>query len=304
MTSLIFITILVVLAVVAFVAAARHLKLNDPGRHTDDIPRGAFLTAGGAFLAGALLWLFLATFTTVSANAVGIVTAFGKPVGTVSSGAHFLAPWDSVEEFTTRIQVTQRLYDQNKGDQPGQDCVEVNLAGGAKACADMTIRYVINANDAVDLWKRYGSFDSVRDSFLRSATDNAAKIVYGQYQPQEAISGDALPAITQKMTAELTKQLSSSGLTLVAVAPGQLHLDPGVQNRLNGILDAQTQTTIAQQNLAKNQAQAAANQALTNSLSEPILVQECLDAAKEIKPTYFNCFPGGSSGTPLINIGK
>ncbi len=259
----------------------------------------------GAVVVGALITLiagFFSSFTTVAANSVGIVTAFGHPVGTVANGAHFLAPWDSVDTYSTRIQVTRRLAGP-QGDTPDADCVQVNLKGGAAACADMTIRYVINPADAVALWQRYGSFDTVRDSFLRSATDNAAKIVYGQYAPQDAISGDALPAITTAMTGELAHQLDGSGLTLVAVAPGQLHLDPTVQARINDILNAQTGTTVAQQNLAKNQAEAAANNALTGSLSQQILIQQCIAAAQVIKPAYFNCFPSGTStATPLLTI--
>lgn len=244
---------------------------------------------------------FFSSFTTVQANSIGIVTAYGQPVGTAASGAHMLAPWDSVETFSTRIQVTQRLAGP-QGDTPTADCVQVNLKGGAAACADITIRYVINPSDAVALWQRYGDFDTVRDSFLRSATDNAAKIVFGQYAPQDAISGDALPAITTAMTRELKNQLAGSGLTLVAVAPGQLHLDPTVQSRINDILNAQTATTVAQQNLAKNQAQASANQALSNSLSQQVLTEECIQAAEQIKPSYFNCWPSGSDATPLVTI--
>lgn len=241
------------------------------------------------------------SFTTTTSNTVGIVTAFGNPVGTVNPGAHWLAPWDTVETFSTRIQVTDRQAGP-QGDVPGADCVQVNLKGGANACADMTVRYVINPQDAVALWRRYGDFATVRDKLLRSATDNAGKIVYGQYDPQNAISGEAIPQITTAMTKELSNQLANSGLTLVAVAPGQLHLAPDVQARINNLLNAQTETQIAQQNLAKNQAQAAANQALTGSLSEQILIQQCIEAAKEIKPAVFSCFPGGSGSTPLVNV--
>lgn len=301
MISLIFTGILAAAAIAFFIGARKFKPADQCGR--DDIPRSAPIAIGTVLAAGAAVIAFFSSFTTVDANSVGIVTAFGKPVDTVQSDAHMLAPWDSVESFTTRIQVTQRFADPAKGDQPGQDCVQVNLKGGASACADVTIRYVINPQDAVDLWRRYGSFDAVRDQFLRSATDNAAKIVYGQYAPQDAISGEALPAITTAMSHELTNQLANSGLTLVAVAPGQLFLAPDVQARINDILNAQTQTTVAQQNLAKNQAQAQANQALTNSLSEPILVQACIEAAKEIKPAYFNCLPGGSGSNTLLNIG-
>jgi regulator of protease activity HflC (stomatin/prohibitin superfamily) len=242
--------------------------------------------------------------TTVSANSVGIETKFGRPVGTaLQSGLHFLAPWASVEEFSTRVQVTDRQQSA-QGDTTTPDCVQVNLKGGASACADVAIRYVINPSDAIDLWRRYGGFDTVRDRLLRTATDNAAKLVYGQFDPQSAISGDVLPQLTAGLTKALTDQLASSGLTLVAIAPGQLHLAPDVQQRINDVLNAETQTQIAQQNLARNKAQAAANQALSGSLSEPVLVQQCIEAAKDIRPAVFNCFPGSGAATPLVSVSR
>lgn len=304
---------LFITAILAAIAAVVGVLVRRAGQRaeTADVPRfdteqAVWMRKGGligAIAAGllALVLAFFSVFTTVPANSVGIVTAFGRPTGTIAPGAHFLAPWETVDTYSTRIQVTNRQAGQ-QGDVPGADCVQVNLKGGAAACADITIRYVINAADAVDLWRRYGDFNNVRDSFLRSATDNAAKIVYGQYAPQDAISGDALPAITAAMNRELGHQLDGSGLTLVAVAPGQLHLDPSVQGRINDILNAQTATTVAQQNLARNQAQAAANGALAGSLSEQILIQQCIQAAETIKPAYFNCWPAASGATPLVTV--
>jgi regulator of protease activity HflC (stomatin/prohibitin superfamily) len=258
---------------------------------------GAGITVAGVLLA--LVFGFFSSFTAVDANTVGIVTAWGKPVGTVHPGGHLLAPWDKVDAYSTHVQVTDRKSG-SEGDKVTPDCVQVNLKGAAGACADMTIRYVINADDAVDLWKRYGDFGTVRDKLLRSATDNAAKVVYGQYEPQAAISGDAIPGIAAKMTKELGNQLADSGLTLLAVAPGQVHLARDVQERLNGILNAQSDTAIAEQTKARNIAQAQANAALTNSLTTEILTQQCIEAAKVIKPAVFNCFPGGGTGQSVI----
>lgn len=294
--------VFVIIAIGLFLTASRKR-----GRTSgDEIPGYAFGVAGGIALVIAAIMFGLNFFTKVPANSVGIVTAFGKPVGTVSSGLQFLDPWESVDTFSTRVQITERLQAANQGDQSGNDCVEVNLNGGASACADMTIRYVINPEDAVALWQRYGDFNTVRDSLLRSATNNAAKIVFGKFKPQDAISGAALPQITTQMTNELKNQLADSGLTLVAVAPGQLHLSENVQNQINEILNAQTNATVAQQNLAVSQAQAQANQALTNSLSPQILAEDCFKAAEQIKPTVFNCdFNGsGTSTTPVIVNGK
>src|ERR1700756_1710653 len=121
---------------------------------------GTYAGIGVAVVAAGILLLDSAT--TVSANSVGIETQFGRPTGTLQSGLHFLAPWAEVEEFSTRVQVTNRQASA-QGDNAGVDCVQVNLKGGASACADIAVRYVINASDAIDLWRRYGDFDTVRD---------------------------------------------------------------------------------------------------------------------------------------------
>lgn len=296
MVTFIFNCIIALIGIVAIIVA----KKNWNKRNFYPLP---VLCGGIAVIIIAIIMFFTTWFNTVQANTVAIITSYGEPVGTADAGLHVLPPWDSLSTFSTQIQVTQRLAGP-QGDVPGADCVQVNLKGGASACADITIRYVINPQDAVALWQRYGDFDTVRDKLLRSATDNAAKIVYGQYIPQDAISGDAIPAIATNLQSELSKQLEQSGLTLVAVAPGQLHLDPSVQERINEILNAQTATSVAQQNLAKNTAQAQANAALSNSLTTQILEQQCIEAALTIKPAVFNCFAGNNTtATPLIQVG-
>lgn len=248
---------------------------------------------------GAVATGFFSSFTPVDANTVGIVTAYGQPVGTVDSGPHMLAPWDHVDTFSTRIQTSVRTASSTEGDQHTKDCVQVALKGGSAACPDVTVRYAIAEKDAQDLWKRFGTFDAVRDQLVRSATNDSARFVFGQYEPQQAISGETLRTITSDFTKDITSRLASAGVRVDSVSVGALNLDPQVQDRINRVLAAQADTQVAQQLVEKNKAQAAANAALAASLTEPILCQEFIDAAKEIKPTVFNgC--SSSASTPVI----
>lgn len=296
------------LAIVCLVVAVISGLVLLAGRGTKPVskpgakgPSPRFAARLGLYLGTALTLLcgIGSMYNQLDANTIGIVTALGRPVGTVGSGAHLLAPWDQVETFSTRIQVSSRLASADEGDKASKDCVQVKLKGGADACSDLTVRYRIDAKDAQDLWARYGSFDVVRDRLVRSATDNAARIIWGSYEPQDAISGELLPKVSADMKTELARQLANSGIQLDSVAVGELHLADDVQKRINGILQAQTDTQIAQQNKARNQAEADANRILTGSLTPEILTQQCLEAAKEIHPQVFNCFPGGAT-TPVI----
>lgn len=284
-------------AIVGIGGAFRRPRSNDP-------TRGSWLRLAAVGAALGMGVYFLASLFSVGANSVGIVTSFGAPKGTVASGQHLLAPWDSIDTYSTRVQVTSRLADPSKGDVAGADCVQTNLNGGASACVDVTVRYVVNAQDAVQLWRNYGDFSTVRDVFLRTAVNNAVKIVYGQYTPQQVVNGAPLPQIAAALTAELSKQLGDSGLTLVAISPGQVWLSRASQQRFDDVLNAQTDVQVAQQQLAKDEALAKANQALTGSLSTGVLIEQCIQAAQQIKPAYFNCYPSGSgAATPLLNIG-
>lgn len=289
----IFSLLLAAIGVAAAVTAIVH-------RNDREIRRGGTGLAVVVFIVAGIV-AFFSSFTTVDANTVGIETQFGQFTNTLEPGGHFLAPWATVTQIDTKVQSTDRKAGPD-GDVPGADCVQVNLKGGAQACADLTVRYSVSHDDAQGLWSQYGSFDDARNKLLRSATDQAAKVVYGEFTPQEAVSGDASASIASKLTDSLRGQLSKSGLNLQAVAPGQLHLSKESQTRFDDLLNAQTATLVAQQNLAKNQAEAAANAALSGSLSEPILVQQCIDAAKVIKPAVFNCFPGTSSPAPLVSV--
>jgi regulator of protease activity HflC (stomatin/prohibitin superfamily) len=301
MVAFVFVCLLVLATIFFFVAGAFYH--HDP-RSYETVPRYAFFVTGALSLfIGAIVFVF-SSLTSVPANSVGIVTAFGSPQGTVDSGLHMLWPWDSVDTYTTRVQVTSRLADPNKGDVAGADCVQTNLNGGASACVDVTVRYVVNKSDAVALWQKYGSFDTVRDVFLRTATNNAVKIVYGQYTPQQVVNGAPLPQIAAALTNELSNQLNNSGLTLIAISPGQVWLSPASQQRFDDVLNAQTDVQVAQQQLAKNRALAQANQALAGSLTPPVLVQQCIQAEQVVKAPVFNCFPGNTNQTtPLVNIG-
>ncbi|HET7320819.1 MAG TPA: hypothetical protein VFI84_04545, partial [Candidatus Saccharimonadales bacterium] len=55
-------------------------------------------------LALAMLFTFVASATVVSTKNVGIVTSFGKPVGSLSNGFHMVAPWAKVTELDAAIQ--------------------------------------------------------------------------------------------------------------------------------------------------------------------------------------------------------
>ena len=236
----------------------------------------------------------------VDANTVAIIQEFGKPVGDPAGpGWNWTAPWATASVIDTKVQNTARLAG-DKGDTAGADCVKVNFKDNASACADITISYRVSSENAVKLWKNYTSLDDARDKLLRPATDAAAREVYGSFTSLDVIDGSKQSAITDGITGSLRAKLASSGLDLVSVSPGQIHLSDSAQANLDKLRNAQVETQVAQQTLAKNQALAAANNALNASLTDGIKFEDCLKVAEEIKTVGFSCT--GSGSNMLLNV--
>jgi hypothetical protein len=114
------------------------------------------------------------------------------------------------------------------------------------------------------------------------------------------IDGSKQSAITDGITGSLRAKLASSGLDLVSVSPGQIHLSDSAQANLDKLRNAQVETQVAQQTLAKNQALAAANNALNASLTDGIRFEDCLRVASDIKTVGFSCTGGGPG--MLLNV--
>lgn len=236
----------------------------------------------------------------VDANTVAIIQEFGKPVGDPAQpGWNWTAPWASASVIDTKVQNTARLAGK-QGDTTDSDCVKVNFKDNASACADIQISYRVSAENAVKLWKNYSSLDDAQVKLLRPATDTAAREVYGQFTSLDVIDGSKQSAITDGITGSLRAKLASSGLDLMSVSPGQIHLSDSAQANLDKLRNAQVETQVAQQTLAKNQALAAANNALNASLTDGIKFEDCLKVAQEIKTVGFSCT--GSGSNMLLNV--
>jgi regulator of protease activity HflC (stomatin/prohibitin superfamily) len=283
--------VLILIAVVAALAAIGASKSEDK------MGAGAIAVVLIFLGVGAII---IDSHVSVEANTVAIIQEFGKPVGDPAGpGWNWTAPWATATVIDTRVQNTARLAG-DKGDTAGADCVKVNFKDNASACADITISYRVSQENAVKEWHNFPTLDDAKEKLLRPATDSAAREVYGQYASLDVIDGSKQSAITDGITNSLRAKLSSSGLDLMSVSPGQIHLSDSAQANLDHLRNAQVETQVAQQTLAKNQALAAANNALNASLTDGIRFEDCLKIAQEIKTVGFTCT--GSGSNMLLNV--
>lgn len=241
--------------------------------------------------------LTLSSLTIVEANHVGVVTQFGSWAGTRDSGISWVAPWSDVDSFTTRN--NKSIRDQADGNDP---CVSVKFKGNASGCMDLTVLYTIDKTHAEVLWRGWGGFDRINSDLVNRATDNAVNLVVSQYAPEDVPQKRS--EITDAISTQLNNSIASQGVHLESVTLGDMHLPQDVQDRINRILaqDANTRVAVGQEAQATAEAKAAA--ARQASLTPETLIKLCLDAAKEIKPQYFDCGLGGSTNKPSVILGS
>lgn len=229
------------------------------------------------------LLVFLSSVTVVAANEVGILTNFGAWGGTKSSGLSMSAPWSTLDTFGTRNQKSVRDQADGNG-----SCVNVSFSGGSQGCADMTALYTIDESNAKRLWDQWKDFSKLNGDLIERQTDDAANTVYIQYTPLEARTTKRAE-LSAKLNEELKSRLDNAGVRLESVTLGDLHLPEKTQNQLNDLESADNKLSIANkgEEQAKSEARAAA--ARLQSLTPQELMVQCFNAAKEIKPTIFDC---------------
>lgn len=210
------------------------------------------------------------SITTVGARSVGIQTAFGKYSGTLSNGLQFTAPWSSVEEFSTQVQYLDLDKDHS---------VPVTFKGGGGGEVRATPRWRIDPAGAEKLWKKFRTFEHVRDQLVNSTAKDSIRVIASQYSPNEARSGENLRAIDKQVKDDLNKTLAEDGIVIDSVSIKGISLDARSQASLDKIVTANNdiERAKAEQLRAKIDAQTAEIRKRGGSLEGPALTRYCLE---------------------------
>lgn len=287
--------ILVIVAVVALIVRSRESD--------SDYRKVAAVVSGIALVIGAVCLTF-SMLITVSTKNVGIVTSFGKPVGTLDNGIHAVAPWESVTEFDAAIQT-----DSHTGTDKESPCTTVRIANSSTACVDNSVRWRIKHESADDLYRDYKDFHNVRDSLVTRELNAALNEVYAAYDPLKVVR-DADTAGTpfshDKLAETVTEKLRTkvgSQIEVLNVIISIVRLDGATEERIKAFQVALADTRIAEQKAKTAAEEAKANAALSGSLSNNpyVLVASCLRTMDKMIekgqaiPAGFSCWPGNQS---------
>lgn len=284
---------------------------------------GAYLVAGVSFVLLAIATAF-SSFTTVDARAVGIQTAFGRYVDTIGPGPHWLAPWSSVEEFSTIIQTTD-LNDLNGGndsvvvsfsapksyDEEGNVVEQSNTAGGGAGNINAVVRWKISDDQSNEgakrLWENFKTFERTSEDLVLSESQNKIIDVANDYPAGEAVVNN--DKISDQVFKNLSDYLRPYGIVVDSVAIKKIVPDPETQASLQTIVDNINKTAAARE----EQKRSAVDNETTKqrreegALDSDALVRYCLDVVNHWDvtkngplPATFNCGLG-SNDNVLVN---
>lgn len=275
---------------------------------------GGAVTAVMGVLVLVAVTLF-ASATQVDARAVAIETAFGHYNGTIGPGLHWIAPWASAEQFTTRLQPTKLS---------GKDAIEVTFSsgeagqkiiGGGRGKFDLFIRWRISdglgEHGAKALWNDYKTFDDVTNGLVDNDAKNATIEVANKYSAATATVSQE--QIGEEVKARLTASLARYGVVVDSLAVTHVTLDSATQASVDRIFTSQQDIRRAQndQTRAKIDAETVKIQNATGALSAEANQRRCLDILNNWNadkngsiPATLNCDFGGTKTPIVVGQGK
>jgi regulator of protease activity HflC (stomatin/prohibitin superfamily) len=266
------------------------------------VPVSKWVTVALFALAGLLFGL--ASTTIVSTKNVGVVTEFGRPVGTLDNGFHVVAPWQKVTELDGAIQTDSHA---GNGKDDTSPCTSVRIAHQSVACVDNSIRWRIKQGAADRLFRDYKDFANIRDSLVTRELGSALNTTFKDYDPLATDDkGNTTSPSQDFLSAQVTKLLQAQigeDIEVLNVIVPIVHFDDQTQGRINALQAEVANTRIAKQRQQTADAEAEANRKLADSVSKDpnVLVSKCFDTLAEMVkqkqpvPPGYSCWPGSQS---------
>lgn len=265
-----------------------------PSRNSRNFPIKRF---GSIFVVLALLFFFLSTFTTVEAKQVGVQTTFGKVSNeTLDAGPHLKSPFTKVTEIDSTIQ-TDEYH--------GENCIVVVLSDKNTACISATDRWSVNDENAGDVYAEFRTDDptgSLRDAVVSTQFKAAVNDVFGGYDAtqEDRPDYDGLAAeVLAKMEPKTRGLIDIESITISYIKPSEK-----LQTKIEAIQAQEAKTRIATEAEQTALKQAAANKALSDSVSNDpnVLVAQCFEGLINGDITNqpgFSCWPGGNGAVVI-----
>lgn len=264
---------------------------------TLDVDKTITRSIGAVAVFVGLVIIVFAMTVMVPARTVGVVTAFGKPTGTLPNGLHVIKPWEKVEKMDASLQTNRYTHD---------SAINVRLANQSEARADASIQWQLREEDAEQMYLDYREFERIQNDLVDREFRASVNAVLARYNPldAEAIAegGIDLNGYAEDIKADMQKRMGDA-VEVRSVALPIINYDDETQRKIDMLQSEVANTRAAEQ--SKNTAReiAEANEILRKSLSSEVLSQRCIEAAEKVGAAPVGCI-AGSGATPLVDMRK
>ncbi|MEU6006191.1 prohibitin family protein [Streptomyces sp. NPDC047453] len=257
----------------------------------------------GAALLGSVLCGIASTVYVVSAYEVGVPVTFGKVGAPMTSGMHLKAPFTDVTPFSTRP------VDLNLSD---KDVVEVRSSQGGVMYAELTVKWAVTPDKAGELYRLAGSEDAIQQRLVYPDSREIVRNVFARYTSEQGYAS-AREKINAEIGELIKERLAPRGIHITAVNLRNVKPSDALQKQIDRKIQQKeaterateaTRTAEEEAKRRKIEAEgiARANKILNDSLTDKVLMNQCIDAYREAakeNPVY--AVPCGSgNGTPVI----
>ncbi|MFE9256578.1 prohibitin family protein [Streptomyces sp. NPDC006879] len=282
--------VLAIAAIVMFVLARR----GGPGR----LKVGAV----GALVVSALFGTASFVYV-VSAYEVGVPVTFGKVGSPLRSGMHLKSPFTDVTTFSTRP------VDLNLSD---KDVVEVRSNQGGVMYVEITVKWAVQPEKAVELYRLAGSEQAIQQRLVFPDSREIVRNVFARYTSEQGYTSGR-EQINSEIGKLIKERLAPRGIDVTTVNLRNVKPSDQLQEQIDRKIQqqqsterateaARTATAEAERRRIEAEGIAKANKILNASLTDKVLLNQCIEAFKEAatKNAVYTVPCGNGNGTPLI----
>lgn len=267
------------------------------------------LVAGLALLLIAAPITGLLAWEPVQEGNVKVVKKWGATTGEVfEPGAHFINP---VAQSTVPISVRPQSYTmsstQGEGSvQSRDDAITVLTEDGLRADIDVTVRYRVDATNAVTFHREYRTLGTAEERLIRPSIRSALRTEAGRLPVTVIYTGEGQTQLKTAAEDALADEFSNAGLILEAVQVRNVELPDEYaqaveQKEITEQRRQQKQDELAVERLEADrkrieaQGEADSNRIISQSLDQRVLAQKYIDKLDETDTVYI---PVGDGGYP------
>jgi regulator of protease activity HflC (stomatin/prohibitin superfamily) len=267
------------------------------------------LVAGIALLLLAAPVAGLLAWEPVEEGNVKVVKKWGATTGQVfGPGAHVINP---VSQSTESISVRPQAYTMSSTSGEGQqaardDAITVLTQDGLRTDIDVTVRYRVDAANAVTFYRQYRTLGTAEERLIRPSIRSVLRTEAGRLPVTVIYTGEGQTRLKTAAEKELSDEFSKAGLVLEAVQIRNVELPSQYaqaveQKEITEQRRQQKQDELAVEELEAErkrieaQGTADANRIISQSLDDRVLAQKYIEKLDETDTVYI---PVGGDGYP------